>query len=1089
MIPWLRFKKLPTSLYDVHSPDWQEGRSMAGDAGGADQPIVTGGRPGPIAFMARNSVAANVLMLFLVLAGLASAGNLVQEVLPDVSLDQVQILVLYPGATPGEVEESVVRRIEEQIRGVEGLDWIEATASEGFGSVIARFKPGTDINGALDEVKAEVDRIITFPEEAERPQVREITSRQNVIRLLVYGDAPERTLKELAYAIEDGISSLPEVSLAEVSGARRYEVSIEVPQRRLRALGLTLDDVASAVRQGSMELSAGRISTGEEEILVRTLGRNYDQGDFEDIIVLTRPDGTSVRLREIATVRDGFADTDLSVRYNGQRAVEIDVYRTSSEKVLEIAEAVRDHLAAEVLPALPPGVNVEIWKDDSVEVSGRLGLMIKNALLGLALVLAALTLFLEVRLALWVAVGLAVSFIGTFLFMQLLGVSVNMFSLMALVLALGIVVDDAIVVGESVFSQRERGVGGTAAAIRGTRRVSAPVLYSVLTTVTAFAALLPGAGPQLGRHIPLVVITVLLISLVESLLILPNHLSHLPPPDASGEGRLFGGLRRVRGNVDLLLKRVVDGPLDRGLRLAVDQPAVALASAAGLLVVTMGMVSAGVVPNQFMTPIEGDVVSANLEMPVGTPGERTSAVAAQLEAAGHRALERIEQERGAEAEPLEVGVAVTIGRLAALYDPLGGNAVEAARGHLGAVQFKLIDWERHDIAPSTFERLWREEVGVLPDAKALSVSSNLITLGLPVHFHLSHPDPDRLAVIADEFVTELNGIDGVFDVRSNLDEGSRELQLELKPAARSLNLTVGHFASQVRAAFFGAEALRVQRGREDVGVYVRLPEDERNSAVDVESYLLSTPGGEVPLGQVASARLARSSATIHRMDGRRAVTVTADLDPVLATGAQVHRSLEDGILERLSVEDGQFWYAVGGLRKLQDEANATLGKWFSLALLVMYALMAIAFGSYSQPLIILAAVPLGAVGAVAGHMLLGLSLGIWSIYGLIGVSGVVVNDSLLMIRFINDLRASGLPARAAIIAGAKDRFRPILLTSLTTFVGVVPLVFETSTHAQHLVPLAASVGFGILIATALLMLVVPALLAVQSTIVGEGAEA
>ena len=1064
---------------------------MARDAGGADQPIVTGGRAGPIAFMARNSVAANVLMMFLVLAGLVAARNLVQEVLPELSLNQVQVLVLYPGATPGEIEESVVRKIEERIRGVEGLDRTEATASEGFGSVIARFKSGTDIDRALSEVKAEVDGIMSFPAEAERPRVREITSRQNVMRLMVHGNVPERTLKELAYSIEEGISSLPEVSLAEVGGARPYEISIEVPQRRLRALGLTLDDVAAAVRRGSTELSAGKVTTDDEEILVRALGRNYEQEDFEDIIVLTRPDGTSVRLREIATVRDGFADTDLGMRYNGRQAVAIDVYRSSNEKVLEIAAAVRDHLEAEVLPALPSGVAIEIWKDDSVEVSGRLGLMVENALLGLALVLATLTLFLEIRLALWVAVGLAVSFIGAFLFMELLGVSVNMFSLMALVLALGIVVDDAIVVGESVFSERERGVGGAAAAIRGARRVSAPVLFSVLTTVTAFAALLTAPGPQgqLGRAIPLVVITVLLISLAESLLVLPNHLSHLPAPDASNEGRLARGLRRIRERVDLLLKRTVAGPLDRGLRLAVDQPAIVLAAAAGLLVVTLGIVNAGVVPNRFLTPIEGDVVSANLEMPVGTPGERTSAVAAELEAAGRRALERLERERDAEAAPLEVGVAVTIGKQAALYDPLGGNAVEAARGHLGAVQFKLVDWQRHDIGASTFERLWREEAGVPPDVKALSISSNLITLGQPVHFNLSHPDPERLAVIVDEFVTELNGIDGVFDIRSNLDEGTRELRLELKPAARTLDLTVGHFASQVRAAFFGAEALRVQRGREEVVVYARLPEHERNSAADVEGYLVRTPGGEVALGQVASVGFARSASTIHRMDGRRAATITADVDPVIATGSQVNRRLDDGILERLAGEDDLFDYTVGGQRKQQEEANADLGRSLFLALLVMYALMAIPFGSYSQPLIILAAVPLGMIGAVAGHLLLGLSLGIWSMYGLIGVSGVVVNDSLMMIKHANDLEASGLSPRAAIIMGAKDRFRPILLTSVTTFVGVAPLVFETSTHAQHLVPLAASVGFGVLIATALLMLVVPALLAVRSAVVGRRAAA
>ena len=1048
-----------------------------------ERPATGGGRAGLVAFMARNGVAANVLMLILVLAGLASARNLVQEVLPDFSLDEVQVLVRYPGATPGDVEESIVRKIEEQIRGVEGLDRMQATASEGFGSVVARFKSGTDIDRALSEVKAEVDRVVNFPVEAERPEVREVTSRQNVIRLLVHGDVPERTLKELAYRVEEGISALPDVSLAEVFGGRPYEISIEVPVRRLEALGITLDDVAAAVRRGSVELSAGKLSAGEEEVLVRMLGRNYDQGDFEDVIVLTRPDGTSVRLREIATVRDGFADTDLSVRYNGRRAIGVDVYRASNEKVLGIAAAVRDYLAAEVMPALPPGVDVEIWRDDSVEVSGRLGLMIENALLGLAFVLVALALFLEFRLALWVAAGLAVSFVGTFLLMDLLGVSVNMFSLMALVLALGIVVDDAIVVGESVYRERERGARGVAAALRGTKRVSVPVIFSVLTTVTAFAALLPAPGPQgeLGRAIPMVVIAVLLISLIESLLVLPNHLAHLPAPDASGRGRLSRRFRRVQGSVASLLKRVADGPLERGLRLAVGRPAVVLAAAAALLVLTLGVVNAGVVPYRFLTPIEGDVVSANLEMPVGTPAERTAAVSARLEAAGRRALERIERGREADAEPLGVGVAVTIGKPAALFDPLGGNAVEAARGHLAAVQFKLVDWGRREVGASTFERLWREEAGVPPEAKALSISSNLITLGLPVHFELTHPDPDWLAGATDEFVAELTGIGGVFDVRSDLDEGFRELQLELKPAARTLDLTVGRFASQVRAAFFGSEALRVQRGREEVGVHVRLPEDERNSAADLESYPVRTPGGEVPLGHVASAGFARSAATINRADGRRAATVTADVDPLLATAGRVNQSLEDGVLKRLSARDPLFGYSVGGLRKQQQEANAALARSLFLALLVMYALLAIPFGSYSQPLVILAAVPLGAVGAVAGHMVLGLSLGIWSMYGLIGVSGVVVNDSLMMSKRVNDLRASGLGVRDAIVTGARDRFRPILLTSVTTFAGVAPLIFETSTHAQHLVPLAVSVGFGVLIATVLLMLVVPALLAVQLT--------
>lgn len=1041
---------------------------------------------GPIGFMARNGIAANVVMLFLVLAGLSAARNLVQEVLPDFSLDRVQILVPYPGAAPREVEQSIVRRIEEQIRTVDGLRRVESTASEGLASVIAEFKSGTDINRALNEVKAQVDRIPTFPAAAERPEVREITSRQSVVRLLVHGDVPERTLKELAYLIEDGLSALPEVSLAETSGARPYEISIELPLRRLRALGLTLDDVAFAIRQSSLELSAGKVSAEGEELLVRTLGQNYDQGDFEDIVVLARADGTLVRLGEVATVRDGFADTDLIVRYNGQPAVRVDVYRTSDEQVLDIVEAVKRYLAADILSTLPEGVSVELWRDDSVQVSGRLGLMIENALIGFLLVFGALALFLEIRLAMWVAVGLAVSFLGTFLVMAFLDISINMFSLMALVLALGIVVDDAIVVGESIFAERERGARGLVAAIRGTRRVSGPVIFSVLTTITAFAALLNAPGPQgqLGRSIPLVVIAVLLISLVESLLVLPNHLSHLAAPGERRRSAAALRLERIQQAVDGFMKRLSDGPLDRGLRLATERPSVVLVGAGGLLMLSLGVLAAGIVPNQFLTPIEGEVVSANVEMPTGTPAERTERVVARLEAAGRRAASRLSEARGENAEPLEYGVAVTVGELATLFDPLGGDAVTAPRGHLGTVQFKLDDWSGRGVAASAFERAWRDEIGSLAEAKSLSISSNLIGLGLPVHYELSHPDADRLQVIAQEFTTDLAAIDGAFDVRSNLDEGFRELQLELSPAGRALNLTLDRFAAQVRSAVFGAEALRVPRGREDVRVYARLPEGERSSANDVESYLIRTQGGEVPLGQVASVRFARSAAAIHRVDGRRAITITADVDPRVATGQQVNDQLERVVLPRLTSENPELAYAYGGQRREQDHAISVLGRSLILALLIMYSLMAIAFGSYSQPLIIMAAVPLGAVGALAGHMLLGLSWGLWSLYGLVGVFGVVVNDSLMMIKFINDLRDSGAAPAPAIIAGAKERFRAIMLTSITTFLGVSPLVFETSTHAQHLVPLATAVGFGVLIATILLMVVVPALVMTQYNIEG-----
>ena len=1041
-------------------------------------------RRGPIAYMAANNTAVNVLMFVLLVGGLYTAFGLVQEVIPDASLDRVQIIVPYPGASPEEVEELIVRRIEEQIRGVEGLERMIATASRGSGSVVAEFRNGTDIGRALNEVKAEVDRIPTFPAEAERPDVREITTRQVFLRMVVHGDVPERALKELAYRIEEGISALPQVSLAQTSATRPYEISIEVPQVRLRSLGLTLEEIAQAVRQGSLELAAGGVSASEEEILVRTLGRNYDQYDFEDIVVLTRPDGTSVRLGDIATVHDGFADSDLRMRYNGRPAALVEVYRTSDEQLLGISAAVQDYLETSVLPSLPAGVEVAVWSDDSALVGGRLGLMVKNGLLGLLLVFVTMALFLEIRLALWVAVGLAVSFAGAFLVMGFMGVTINMFSLMGLILALGIVVDDAIVVGESVHYERERGAGGLEAAIRGTRQVSAPVIFAVLTSIIAFSTLMtvPGAQGKLGRAVPIVVIAVLFVSLLDSLLLLPNHLSHLPAAGQRARYRVARLWGRLQKRVDVLVKRVADGPLDRGLRLATGRPFVVLASAAGMLVLSAALVVSGIVPSRFIIPLEGDIVSADLELPAGTPGELTTEVAGRVEAAGHRAVARVAAEHGLTADdaPLEVGVAVTVGQSAELFDPLIGDLVQAARGHVATVQFKLIDWEGRGIAASALERLWREEAGVIPEATEFSITSSIVGGDLPVHYDLSHPDPERLRSIADDVVAELAAIDGVFDVRHNLDEGFNELRLELEPHARTLQVTLDDFARQMRAGFFGVEALRVPRGREDVRVYVRLPEEERHSLIDIEKYMVHMPGGgEVALGQIASVDFDRSPSTIHRIDGRRAVTVTADVDAINATGRLVDDRLERDLLAPLEARDPDFAYAFGGQRKQQDTINSALARTGFFALIIMYALMAIPFRSWSQPLIVLAAIPLGAVGALVGHMLLGLDLSIWSTQGLVGVSGVVINDSLVMVKFMNDYRDSGMDPREAIIAGSRIRFRAILLTSLTTFFGVAPLVLETSTHARHLVPLATSVGFGILVATFLLLLVVPALVTVQ----------
>ena len=1044
---------------------------------------------GPIAYMARNGVAANLLMFFILAAGFFSLGGLVQEVFPEISLDQVVISVPYPGATPEEIEESILRKIEERIEAVDDIKEVRSTAAEGRGSVAVALELGADIGRALDDIKAQIDRIQTFPAGAERPEVSELTNRQSVIRLVLFGDAGERTLKELAYRTEDGLSALPVVSYVETTGIRDYEISVEVPQHQLRALGLTLGDIANAVRGGSLDLSAGSIDTRDEEVRIRTTGQNYTQHDFEEIIVLSRADGTVVRLGDIAEVRDGFRDVDLITRYEGAPAVYVEVFRTSDEKVLDIVEAVEEHLQEEVIPALPAGVGLEVWNNTGRIFESRLGLLVKNGLIGLALVLLSLTLFLDLRLAFWVAVGIAVSFVGTFAVMNWLGVSINMMTLFAFILAVGIVVDDAVVVGENIYAERERGWRGVDASIRGTRRITGPVIFAVLTTVVAFCPLffVPSTMGRLMTMLPIVVISVLLFSLVESLLVLPNHLSHLPRHVTRRHRTRDHLVARIQGSVDRTLKSFVRGPLDRSLRVATAQPGLVIATGVALIILSVAMVPAGIIRVNFMPTVEADLVTATLEMPEGTPAGRTSEVTDYMEAAGHRAIARLSPE---DPGSLLEGVNVTVGQEAQQMRPMGAGPEADPRANLAAVEFKLVTAQFRDVSAADFQQAWRDELGPLPEARALTITAELLDFGLPVHVELSHPDPERLASVADTLMERLRAFEGVFDVRADQDQGLREIQLDLRPEARTMGLTLDVVARQVRSAFFGNEAVRVQRGREEVRVYVRLPEEERNTIADVEEYLVRTPmGSEVPLGRVASVRLGNSPTTIRRTDGERVITVTADVDREVVTGPEVTDQLDASVLPELAVRAPGLSHSFGGEQQEQVDSFGALASGFALALLAIYALLAIPFGSYTKPLIIMAAIPFGIIGAIAGHLLLGLPMSMMSLFGVIGLSGVVVNDSLVMIDFINDRLRRGMPGREAIIDGAKARFRPILLTSVTTFLGVAPLVFERSLQAQFLVPMAASLGFGILFATAVLMMIVPALTMVHHRVTDRGSVA
>ncbi|WP_010414548.1 efflux RND transporter permease subunit [Citromicrobium sp. JLT1363] len=1063
-----------------------QAKSAAVDRYGNEATDRARDRTGPIAFMARNGVASNLLLLLMLMAGYFSYTTIVQEVFPENSLDTITVSVTYPGATPEEIEESILLKVEEAVEAIDGVDQISSTASEGGGSVNVELDLGTDIARALDEVKSEVDQIQTFPEEAEEPDIRELTTRQVALRIALFGDVNERTLKETAYRLEDAAAALPEISYVETSAVRNYEIYADVPQSRLRALGLSLPQLAQTVGQSSLDSPAGAIETDSEEVRVRTIGQNYDQQDFENIVVLTTSDGATLRLGDIAEVRDEFEDADLITRFNDEPVAFVDIYRTSDERVLDVAGSAKTLIAEDF--DLPPGVSYAIWEDSSELLEDRLSLLLRNAALGLVLVLAALTLFLDLRLAAWTAVGIGATFVGAIFILDWAGSSINMFSLFGFILALGLVVDDAVVVGENIYAERERGRTGIGAAIAGAQRVKIPVFFAVATTVTAFLPLL-AVGGVIGKilaDIPLVVIAVLSLSLIEALYVLPHHLSTLPDPEHKPGNPVTRFFARVQAWVDARFQTFVNGPLDRALRFVVAMPYLIVASGVALLVVFMAMIPGGLIKFSFFPEIEGDIVVAALEMPSGTTVERTAEVTERIEAAADRAMARFaDQDTPTDAAEADGTAGPTF--LEAVYTTIGqarstngpGGPQTTLRPNLANVQLSLVPSAERDVSAVQIEEAWREELGEVPEARSLSISSSLLGVGAPINVQLNHPDDAVLDQAGDRLMAELGRVSGVFDLESDQDAGQQEVELRLKPSARTLGVTLQDVAGQVRAAFFGAEAVRVQRGREDVRVYIRLPEEERDSIADIERYRVRVPGGEVALSSIADVSFGEAPSVIRREDGHRIATITGDVDDDTITGQEVAQLLDEKIMPDLQADYPALQYEFGGEQEEQQESFGDLGRAFLLALLVIYALLAVPFRSYIQPLIIMAAIPFGMIGALIGHLLLGIPLGILSMFGIIALSGVIINGSLVMIDFLNENLDNGMEPEDAMIEAAKSRFRPVMLTAITTFLGVAPITFETSLQAQFLIPMSASLGFGVLFGTALLILLIPALAIIQ----------
>ena len=1037
-----------------------------------------------IAWFVRNGVAANLLMIFIIFAGVSSAFTLPSKVFPEFGLDLIEVSVEYQGATPKEIEESIIQRIEEQVESIEGIQEVTATATESRGTVRLELSRGENIQQRLDEVKSEIDRVTTFPDEAEEPEVRELTNLARVVQIIVYGAAPERSLKELAYTIKDGLTEQPSISLVEVSGVRDYEISIEVSNDTLRARGLTLLDVAAAVRQGSLDLPGGDIQTRSEEVLLRTKGRNYDQKDFEDIVVIGEADGTQVLLKDIATIKDGFRDTDLENTFNGEPAAFIEVYRVGDEKTLEIIDDIKSYLADEVEPALPPGLSIYLWDNDADALNDRLSLLLKNGGIGLLLVIIALALFLDIRLAFWTSVGITIAFVGTLGLMSVLGLSINMMTLFGFILAIGIVVDDAIVTGENIFAQNELGIPPEEAAILGAQRVSTPVIFAVATTIATFTPLLfiPSTIGKFLASVPAIVITVLFLSLVESLLILPRHLSHLGPQKTTWRNPAMLALKQAQNGVSYTLNIFTEGTMRRALNFATDHWGIVISTGVAMIMLTYGFLAGGYLYFNFFPEVEGDIVSSSVELPQGAPISETKKIAELLQAKARQAGKMMEDQYLDLPEPVVKNIYVIAGGSEISATPFGSQG-GGSSSNVASVLIEIIGSEVRPFEAIEFEKAWRKEVGVIPGTKKLTFSSSLVSIGDPVQVEITADDDASLARATDFVQTELSRVDGIFDLFNDLEGSKREIELELKPEARTYGITVEQLAQQVRAAFFGSEALRVQRGREEVRVYVRLPEDERDALTDLDDYRIRTPGGDfIPLSAVADVSFTYGPSTINRRNGKRVVRVTGAIDNTRITGTIAANVVANQIAPRLDEQVPGVTIGFGGTQREQARALPGLISNFMLALFSIYALLAMAFRSYVQPLVVMSAIPFGWIGAILGHALLDVNMTMLSIFGIVGLSGVIVNDALVMIDFINEELEKGRPMREAIIEGALGRFRPIFLTSVTTFLGVFPLILERSVQAQFLVPTAISIAFGILFATFVLMMLVPAMAMAQHDI-------
>ncbi|MCF6263641.1 MAG: efflux RND transporter permease subunit [Xanthomonadales bacterium] len=1003
-----------------------------------------------ISWWARNSVAANLLMVGILFAGYFGFTSLEREMEPQVRFPGLQIMVSWPGAAPQEVEEQIVSRIEESVRDLDAIEWVRSSSGEGRGEVYILAEQQVDFTQFMNDVKIRVDSISSFPRDIEPPRVRQWVNQNEYIRVAVHGDLGEKKLKRLAEQLRREAAQLPAITVVQLFGTRNEEVSIEVSEAALRRYNLTFSQVADAIRNDSINRSSGSVRTEVGTYQLKIRNQADTEADFSNIIILETTDGGVIRVGDVATVIDGFEDNPILASLNGEPAILIQVMTTEIMDIVTASDSIRKWIENRQ-SSLPAGAKLTLWTDNAEEFKGRMATIGSSAILGLMLVIGILMLTLRPKVAIWVAVGIATAYAGAFVFLPAVGVSLNMLSTFAFLLVLGIVVDDAIVVGEGIHGESTRMGGGVDSAISGAQLVAKPVVFGVLTTIIAFLPwlFLDGSTSEFTRHITWVVILALAFSLIESLFILPAHLANMKPRTNL---KAFGRFQ----------KRIADSIIsfahNRYRKIgnwAVAHRYLTSSIFIGILVIAFGLFGSGWVKKSFMTEIESDEIIVNVVLPEGAPYSRALEILAQLQAAEHALEEEVNANSNGEGRLIE-------------------NWYTRSRRDSVLAIVKLVPPEEREMTAKEASIRLRELMGDVPDAREVSVQYTQNDSGPGFELSIRHPDLELLRQATSELETQLRTYEALYDVRNNLEGASEEIRITMKPGTAKLGLSLVEVNRQVRQAYFGEEVQRLPRNGQDVRVKVRYPKESRESIESLKNFMVRTSDGrELPLLSVAELEYTPGIKQIQRWNGNRAARVSADMKDNIHD--DIMKDLDENFFPEWEkrfpgIIRGSIGQAEGEKRFIKD-----MMKLYLVAAFVMYSMLAIAFRSYFQPLLILLAMPYAFVGAIYGHIAFGLTMAIFSYFGIAAAAGVVINDNLVLMDYCNRLKAKGMAPIDAIVEAGVARFRPILLTSVTTIAGLMPMMLERSMQAAFLQPIVISLAAGVFFAFFVTLLMVPAL--------------